>query len=122
VSSVASKAFDSIQDRYPPATIHGGIISITALVPEPILQATVPELVADFHTAHPQTLKIYFSDQARAARPAYNPVRDYLSHSFRANVTLIVRSCLLFKLAAAERCTVKIIIQLSAVARRSLST
>jgi hypothetical protein len=79
VSSVASKAFDSIQDRYPPATIHGGIISITALVPEPILQAIAPELVADFHAAlpaHPrkaQILKIFSPDQAR---PAYNPVRE----------------------------------------------
>ena len=75
MSSVAGKAFDSIQDRYPPATIHGGIISITALVPEPILQAIAPGLVADFHTAHPRILKDFFSDQAR---PAYNPVRDSL--------------------------------------------
>jgi hypothetical protein len=67
--------FDSIQDRYPPATIHGGIISITALVPEPILQAMAPGLVADFHTTHPRILKKIFPDQAR---PAYNPVRDSL--------------------------------------------
>lgn len=73
MSSVASKAFDSIQDRYPPATIHGGIISITALVPGPILQAVAPGLVADFHIAHPWILKKFFSDQER---PAYNPVRD----------------------------------------------
>jgi hypothetical protein len=75
VSSVASKAFDSIQDRYPPATIHGGLISMIAFVPEPILQAMVPGLVAEFHTTHPRVLKNYFSDHAR---PAYNPVHDSL--------------------------------------------
>lgn len=76
MSSVAGKAFDSIQDRYPPATIHGGIISITALVPEPILQAMAPGLVADYHTTHPRILKSYFSDQV--AQLAYNPVRNSL--------------------------------------------
>jgi hypothetical protein len=46
-----------------------------AFVPEPILQAMVPGLVAEFHTTHPRVLKNYFSDHAR---PAYNPVRDSL--------------------------------------------
>jgi hypothetical protein len=66
VSSVAGKAFDSIQDRYPSGTIHGGIISITALVPEPIIQAIAPGLVADFHTANPRILKKFFSDRSRS--------------------------------------------------------
>jgi hypothetical protein len=69
VSTVASKAFNSIQDRYPPTTIHGGIVSMTALVPEPILQALAPGLVEDFHTSHPQII-----DQTVAN---YDPVRDF---------------------------------------------
>jgi hypothetical protein len=68
VSSVASKAFDSIQDRYPPATIHGGIISMTALVPEPILWAMAPGLIENFHASHPQIID--------RTRPTYDPVRD----------------------------------------------
>jgi hypothetical protein len=70
VSSVASQAFNSIQDRYPPTTIHGGIISMTALVPEPILQAMVPGLVKDFHASHPQII-----DRTRLT---YDPVCDPL--------------------------------------------
>lgn len=75
MSSVAGKAFESIQDRYPPSTIHGGVISINVLVPEPVLQAIAPGLVADYQATHPRILKIFFSNQGR---PAYNPVRDYL--------------------------------------------
>jgi hypothetical protein len=70
VSSVASKAFNSIQDRYPPSTIHGGIISMTVLVPEPILQVMAPGIVEDFHASHPEVI-----DQRR---PKYDPVRDLL--------------------------------------------
>jgi hypothetical protein len=86
VSSVAGKAFYSIQDRYPPATIHGGIILITALVPEPILQAMAPGLVADFRTGHPQILKKFFFDQTR---PSYNPVRDSLFLYMASGPTLM---------------------------------
>jgi len=67
VSSVTGKAFNSIQDRYPPATTHGGIISMTALVPEPILQAMAPGLVADFHATHPRITQGTFSDWTRVA-------------------------------------------------------
>ena len=70
VSSVASKAFNSIQDRYPPATIHGGIVSMTALVPEPILQAMAPGIVKDYHASHPQIID--------PTRPTYDPVCDSL--------------------------------------------
>ena len=69
VSSVADKAFKSIQDCYPPATIHGGIISIAAHIPEPILQTMTPSLVADFRAAHPWIIKKNCPDQ-----PAYDPV------------------------------------------------
>lgn len=71
VSSVAEKAFIAIRDRYPPATIHAGIVSMTALVPEPILHAITPDLVADFDAAHSQIVKKTFSDRTRSA---YDPV------------------------------------------------
>jgi hypothetical protein len=100
VSSVAEKAFISIRDRYPPATIHGGIVSMIALVPEPILQAITPGLVADYCAAHPQIIKNLkaFSDRTR---PAYDPVRVSLFCGFNAvsgpMLMSSCRSCPLFK-------------------------
>jgi len=98
VPSVADKAFKSIQDRYPPATIHGGITSITAHVSEPILQAITPSLVADFHAAHPRIVKKNCSD-----RPAYDPVCVF--PYFVASGPRLMpsgRSCPLFTLAILE--------------------
>lgn len=68
VSSVASEAFNAIHDRYPPTTIHGGIISMTILVPDPIFRVMAPELVEDFHASHPPK-KI-------DAKSTYHPVCD----------------------------------------------
>ena len=69
VSSVANEAFQSIQHRYPPTTIHGGITSMTVLVPEPILQVMAPGLIEDFHASH--RLK------KTNMKATYEPVRDY---------------------------------------------
>ena len=88
VSSVAEKAFISIRDCYPPATIHAGIVSMTALVPEPILRAITPGLVADFNATHPQIVKKTFSDRTRSAY--YDPVCFSLVFcGFRANTDVI---------------------------------
>ena len=102
MSSVASKAFNSIQERYPPTTIHGGIISMTVLVPEPILQAMAPGIVEDFHASHPGPEVI---DQRR---PTYDPVRDLLFFWLQFN-DVIVRFCPLFKSSMeVDSCMVKL--------------
>jgi len=57
-----------------------------ALVPEPILQAITPGLVADYCGAHPQIIKKTFLDRTR---PAYDPVRVSLFCGFRDNADVI---------------------------------
>ena len=106
VSSVAEKAFISIRDQYPPATICGGIVSMIALVPELIIQAITPDLVVEYCAAHPQIIKKTFSDWTR---PAYDPVCASLFCGFRAMLMSSGRSCLLFKSAIQDSVELRLV-------------